>query len=89
MPPTVLVNAILGAVLLQIIEVSGVVVITGIGLTVTVAEVLLAQPLALPVIVYVAVPAVLLLLFDKVCAIGVPGPDEPPVIPPPSTTVQV
>ena len=75
--------------LLQIIEVSGVVVITGIGLTVTVAEVLAAQPLALPVIVYVAVPAALLLLFDNVCAIGVPDPDEPPVIPEVSTTVHV
>ena len=50
-PVTVLVNAMLGAVLLQMVDVSGVVVITGIGLTVTVAVVVDGQPFALPVIV--------------------------------------
>lgn len=88
-PPAVLVNAMLGAVLLQIVTAEGVAVITGIGFTVTTAVAVAVQLLAVPVIVYVAVPAVLLLLLVSVCAIGVPELDEPPLMVPVCATVQV
>ena len=47
------------------------------------------QLLAVPIMVYVAVPAVLLLLLDNAWAIGVPLPALPPLIPLPCTTLHV
>ena len=74
-----------GALPLHTGDVAGVAVTTGIGLTVTVAVAVAIHPFAvLPVIVYVAVPPVLLLLLVSGCAIGVPLPELPPLIPFPS-----
>ena len=67
----------------------GVAVITGVGFTVTVAVAVALQLFALPVIVYDAVPAMLLLLLLSVWAMGVPLPALPPVIPLPWATLQV
>jgi hypothetical protein len=65
----------------------GVAVITGAGSTVTAAVAEAVQLLAVPIMVYVAVPAVLLLLLDKVSAIGVPPPELAPLIPAVSTAL--
>ena len=87
MPIAVLFKDIAVAVPLQIVEVSGVAVIEGMGSTVTTAVIVALQLFATPVIVYVAVPAVLLLLLVNVWFIRVPLLAEPPVMPPVSTTV--
>jgi hypothetical protein len=84
----VLLNDILVAVPLQIIEVGGVAVICGIGFTLTLAVIVAVHPFTVPVIVYAAVPTVLLLLFVSTCDIGVPLPADPPLIPTVSATVQ-
>ena len=65
-PPAVLVNAMLGAVPLHIETAFGVAVMTGIGSTVITTVAVAVQPSAVPVIVYVAVPGVLLLLLVNV-----------------------
>ena len=75
-PPTVLVNAILGALPLHTDVAAGVAVTTGIGLTVTTALAVAVHVFAVPVMVYVAVPAVLLLLLVSDCAIVLPQLDE-------------
>jgi len=75
----------LGALPLHTDAVEGAAVINGIGLTVTVAVAVAVHPFAVvPVIVYVAVPPVLLLMLVSGCAIGVPLPELPPLIPFPS-----
>ena len=65
MPEVLLVNAIPGALPLQIATLDGVAVIAGIGLTVIDAVADAVQLLAVPITVYVTLPAVLLLLFDN------------------------
>jgi hypothetical protein len=79
----------LGALPLHIETVDGVAVMPGVGLTVTTAVVDAVHVLALPVIVYVAVPAVLLLLLVKVCEMVLPEPALPPLMPALWATVQV
>ena len=65
MPDVLLVKAMLGALPLQIATLDGVAVIAGIGFTVIDALADAVQLLALPITVYVTLPAVLLLLFDN------------------------
>ena len=91
-PPAVLVSATLGAPPLHIDAVAGVAVTTGIGLTVITTDAVAVQVLAVPVIVYVAVPAVLLLLLVNVWAIVLPHDEAQllaPLIVPVCTSVQV
>ena len=71
------------AVPLQIKEAAGVAVITGVGFTVTTAVALAVQVFEVPMIVYVAVPAVVVLLLLNVCAMVVPLSELPPLIPEP------
>jgi hypothetical protein len=88
-PLALLVSAMLGALPLHIAVAAGVAVIVGVGLIVTTAVVVAVQPLAVPVIVYVAVPDVLLLLLLNACAIEAPTPALPPLIPADCATLQV
>jgi hypothetical protein len=88
-PAEVLLKAMLVAVPLQIDKLDGVAVITGIGFTVITAVVVAVQLLAVPVIVYVAVPGVLLLLLLNGCAIGLPVPEVAPVMVGVCTTLHV
>lgn len=76
-----LLSAIFVALPSHMLELEGVAVTSGIGFTVITAVVDAEQLLAVPVIVYVAVPAVALLLLAKVCDIGVPVPELPPLMP--------
>lgn len=90
--PTVLLNEIPVAAPLQIVGAEGVAVATGRGFIVTVAvmaeptQVVGAGPVG--VMVYVAVPAALLLLLVSVCAMDVPEPLLPPLMVADCATVQ-
>ena len=84
-----LLNTIDGAVPLHIAAVDGVAVMAGVGLTVTTALVVALQPLALPVMAYVAVADVLLLLLVKVWLMVDAVPELPPLIPLPCVTLQL
>jgi hypothetical protein len=67
----------------------GVAVIVAVGFMVTVSKAVAVHPLAEPVIVYVAVPVIVLLLLVNVWAMLLPEPALPPLIPALSATVHV